>query len=87
MAASLNDGSTQPVDREELMIEVMSGERAGRQALMRVDGTGSSKQVDGFMPSSSLGRSVGEIRENWHKAGQVTGGLVERGGEAGVAER
>lgn len=38
-------------------------------------------------PLSSSGRSVGEIRENWDKAGQVTGGLVERGGEAGAAER
>lgn len=30
--ASLSDGDTQPVDREEFMIEVMSGERVSRQA-------------------------------------------------------
>lgn len=56
MAASLNDGGTQLLDREEFMIEAVSGERTSRQALMRVDGTGSNKQVDGLMPSSSSGR-------------------------------
>lgn len=57
----------------------------GDWASRRMDRTGSSKQVDVLMPSSSLGR--GEIRENWDKAGQVTGGLVEQDGEAGMAER
>lgn len=34
-----------------------------------------------------FGRSVGEIRENWDRAGEVMRGLVGRGGEARVAER
>lgn len=38
-----SDGGTQLVDREEFMIKMMSGERAGRPALMRLDGIGSSR--------------------------------------------
>lgn len=45
------------MDKEEFIMEIMSGERAGRQALMRVNWTGSSRQVDGFMPSISSVRS------------------------------
>lgn len=47
-------GGTEPVDREELITERMSGRRAGRQALTNVEGMGSRAQVGVVMPESDL---------------------------------
>ena len=46
------------------MIEVMRGERMGRQVLMRVDGMGFSTQVEVVIPLRRVGMSDGVMGEN-----------------------
>ena len=63
-AVILRDGGTMPVDREEFIVAVICGERAGKQVLTRHEGMGSMVQVAGFIHVMSLERSVGETGEN-----------------------
>ncbi len=51
-------------DREEFIVAVINGERAGKQALTKPEGMGSRVQVAVFIPVMSLKRSVGETGEN-----------------------
>ena len=50
IAAILRDGGTMPEDREEVIVVVMSEERAGSQALTKLEGMGSRVQVAVFVP-------------------------------------
>ena len=63
-AASLRVGGTRPVNREEFITEVIRGKSEGRQVMARVEGMGSRKQVEVFMPLSMAGRSTGVISVN-----------------------
>ena len=49
IAASLRESGTDPVWREELTMERISGERTGRQVLTSAEGIGSRVQVGVFM--------------------------------------
>lgn len=66
-AASLRGAGTEPVVREELITEMMSGLMEGRQALIRVEGMGSRAQVGVFMDVNSVVRQDREIVENWER--------------------
>lgn len=57
MVASLSEGGTEPMAREELMMVVMSGESEGRQSLTREEGMGSRAQVVGFILVTKESRS------------------------------
>ena len=63
-AASFSEGGTEPEVREVLMMEVMRGEMMGRQVLMRLDGMGSSTQVEVVKPLRRVGMSDGVMGEN-----------------------
>ena len=66
------------------MMERMSGERAGRQALTSVEGMGSRVQVGVLMPESDLQSSEGVIGENWVNDWSVSGRVTDCG--LGVVE-
>ena len=57
-AVIMRDGGTVPVDREEFIVVVSTGERAVKQALTRHEGMGSMVQVQvhvaGSIPVMSL---------------------------------
>ena len=57
MVASLSAGGTCPVDREVLIILVISGVSEGKQAMTREDGMGSRLQVEAFIPEVMEARS------------------------------
>ena len=49
---------TEPDLREELIMSVMMGQRAGRDALTRAEGMGSREQVEALALETSLATSV-----------------------------
>ena len=66
-AASFKVEGTQPEDREEFTVLVMSGQRVGRQTLTRVEGNRSKALADDFIPATTEERSDGEISVNDEK--------------------
>lgn len=81
-AASLSEGGTDPEQREELMIVVMSWEMGGRHSLTNVVGMGSRVQVE-FIPAMRVESCIGVTGENRDRGFEVKGG--EPVGEMGRA--
>lgn len=86
MVASLSEGGTEPVIKEELMMVVMSGESEGRQSLTREEGIGSRAQVVGFMPETREKRSDSVMGVKDERGWSGGGGSVgwNPGGEEGA---
>ena len=84
IAASLKEGGTIPVVREEFKMSVMSGVRLGRQALTRTEGMGSRGQEENLMPVIILVRSDGVMGEKEEKPWSAGRGSESSGsGEVG----
>ena len=75
-AASLSEGGTDPEQREELLIVVMSWEMGGRHSLTNCIGMGSRVQVE-FIPPIRADSCIGVTGENRVRGCEVKGGSQE----------